>query len=368
MSQPKNITHVRPVGLVSGAAAQSMVAAGQACRLAGGPLAFTHAELISRDASAPPQRSICPVSELKAQIAAGLTGPAPDAISDCFARLCLPTEPFAGHELSGANGRPLVMGVVNVTPDSFSDGGDYADAAAAIAHGRALHAAGADIIDIGGESTRPGAEPVSPDTELERVMPVVGALASDGVPVSIDTRRALVMREAIAAGARVVNDVSALQADPSSLDVVADSEASVILMHMQGSPETMQVAPCYGDVVLDVYDALALRVAACEAAGIARSRICVDPGIGFGKTPAHNLALICALAIQHGLGCAVSIGVSRKSFIDAITGPTWPKDRLAGSLAAMLAALDQGAQIVRVHDVTETVQAIALWRQARAAD
>jgi dihydropteroate synthase len=176
------------------------------------------------------------------------------------------------------------------------------------------------------------------------------------------------MRAAIASGAVVVNDVSALQDDPASLDVIAGSDASVILMHMQGSPDTMQDAPRYDDVVLDVYDALAGRVAACEAAGIARSRICVDPGIGFGKTAAQNLALISALAIFHGLGCAVGIGVSRKSFIDAIAGPAQPKDRLAGSVAAMLAALDQGTNIVRVHDVAETVQAIALWRQAKTAD
>jgi len=342
------MTYIRPLGLISGAFAQSMCADGQAVPLAGGPLAFTHGEVITRRTSGNLQRSIRTVSDL----------------GDGLARLSEPRSLFAGVSLSGTEGRPLVMGILNVTPDSFFDGGKHAGADAAIAHGRALHAAGANLIDIGGESTRPGAEPVTVDEELERVMPVVTAFAGDGVPVSIDTRRAPVMREAIAAGARVVNDVSALGHDPDALDVVAGSDASVILMHMQGSPETMQSAPHYDDVVLDVYDGLAARVAACKAAGIARSRICVDPGIGFGKTAAHSLELISSLAIFHGLGCAVAIGLSRKSFIDAIAGPASLEDRLPGSLAAMLVALGQGAQIVRVHDVAETVQAISLWRQA----
>jgi dihydropteroate synthase len=351
MPQPDEISYIRPLGLVSGGTAQSMIATGEALPLAGGPLAFTHGAVISRGKTGDWQPAIYPVPEL----------------IDCLAGISAPRELFAGQALSGPEARPLVMGIVNVTPDSFSDGGDHADAQTAIAHGRALHGAGADIIDIGGESTRPGAEPVPVNTELARVLPVVEALAGDGIPVSIDTRRATVMREATAAGAHIVNDVSALQDDPDALDAVANSDASVILMHMRGSPATMQDAPRYDDVVLDVYDSLAVRVAACEAAGIARSRICVDPGIGFGKTAAHNLALISSLAIFHGLGCAVGIGVSRKSFIDAITGPAAPKERLAGSLAAMLAALDQGAHIVRVHDVGETVQAVALWRQAREA-
>ncbi|MFT5181277.1 MAG: dihydropteroate synthase [Alphaproteobacteria bacterium] len=345
------MTYIRPLGLISGAAAQSMCASGLAAPLAGGPLAFTHGEVISRDTQGSAQRSVRAVSEL----------------GESLASLSEARGLFAGAPLSGADGKPRVMGIVNVTPDSFSDGGDHSDAQTAIAHGRALYAAGADIIDIGGESTRPGADPVSVDEELARVMPVVAALADDGVPVSIDTRRAPVMGAAIAAGARIVNDVSALTHDPEALDVVAASDASVVLMHMQGSPETMQKAPHYDDVVLDVYDALASRVGACEAVGIARARICVDPGIGFGKTVAHNMALISQLAIFQGLGCAVAIGVSRKSFIDAIAGTAGPQDRLAGSLAAMLAALGQGAQIVRVHDVAETVQAVAMWCQAQTS-
>lgn len=347
MPQSDETTYLRPLGLISGAAALSMCADGHAVPLAGGPLAFTHGEAITRDQSANQIRSI-------------------PELGDDLARLSQARGPFAGVALSGADVKPLVMGILNVTPDSFFDGGKHIGAEAAITHGRALHAAGAGLIDIGGESTRPGAAPVSVDEELERVMPVVAALADGGVPVSIDTRRAPVMAEAIAAGARVVNDVTALQGDPGSLEAVANSDAGVILMHMQGSPETMQSAPRYDDVVLDVYDALAARVAACEAAGIARSRICIDPGIGFGKTAAHSLELISSLAIFHGLGCAVAIGVSRKSFIDALVGPVAPEDRLPGSLAAMLMALGQGAQIVRVHDVGETVQAVSLWRRTGA--
>ncbi len=364
MSRHDETTYVRPLGLISGAAAQSMYEVGQAVPLAGGPLAFTHGEVITRGESGNTQRSIRPVSDLNKRISETADTKAA-AVSACLTRLRETRGSFAGIAVSGAGGQPRVMGIVNVTPDSFSDGGDYADADAAVTHGRALYAAGADLIDIGGESTRPGAEPVCVDEELARVMPVVTGLAGDGVPVSIDTRRATVMREAIAAGARIVNDVSALQADPDALDVVAATDASVILMHMQGLPETMQDEPRYDDVVLDVYDMLARRVAACEAAGMARSRICVDPGIGFGKTVDHNLALISALAIFQGLGCAVAIGVSRKSFIDAVVGPAAAKNRLAGSLAAMLVALDQGAQIVRVHDVAETAQAVAMWRRAQ---
>ena len=365
MPHADQMTYVRPHGLISGAAARLMCDDGLAVPLAGGPLAFTHGEVIVRDQSGDPRRSFRPVPEIQNWIAAA-NDPMATPVARVLERLSEPRTPFAGTALSGAGGRPLVMGIVNVTPDSFSDGGDYADADAAIAHGRALFAAGADIVDVGGESTQPRAAPVPVDEELARVMPVVAALAGDGMPVSIDTRCAAVMDEAIAAGARIVNDVSALAHDPGALDIVAASDASVILVHMQGTPEAMQAAPRYDDVVLDVCDALARRVAACEAAGIARSRICIDPGIGFGKTAAHSLALIASLGLLQGLGCAVAIGVSRKSFIDAFAGTTRPQDRLAGSLTAMLAALGQGAQIVRVHDVGETVQAIALWRHAMA--
>lgn len=264
---------------------------------------------------------------------------------------------FAGLTLD----RPLIMGVVNVTPDSFSDGGDHADAGAAIAHGRKLVADGADILDIGGESTRPGAAPVSIEEELSRVLPVIEALAADGHKVSVDTRHATVMDAAIGAGAAIVNDVTALTGDPDSASVVADSDVSVVLMHMLGEPGTMQDNPVYGDAAADVRDYLADRIEACVAAGIEMGRIAVDPGIGFGKTLEHNLDILRRLSLFKGLGCSVLLGVSRKSFIAMISGEQDPKRRLGGSLAAALAGVAGGANILRVHDVSETVQALAVW-------
>lgn len=268
---------------------------------------------------------------------------------------------FAGLGLD----EPRLMGVVNVTPDSFSDGGEALRADAAVARGRALVADGADIIDVGGESTRPGAEPVPVELELARVVPVVRALAADGVLVSVDTRRAEVMDAALEAGARIVNDVTAL-ADMRAAGIVAERGASVVLMHMQGEPATMQDDPVYGDAACEVRDELAARVAACEAAGIDRARIAIDPGIGFGKTAAHNIDILARLDIFQDLGCAIVVGVSRKSFISRIDRPVPPKQRLAGSVAAGLAAIAAGAHILRVHDVAETRQALAVWRAIAA--
>lgn len=261
--------------------------------------------------------------------------------------------------------RPLIMGIVNVTPDSFSDGGDFAAPDRAVAHGRALLAAGADILDIGGESTRPGAEPVSVEEEIARVAPVIRALAGQGAVVSIDTRHAAVMRAALDEGAAILNDVTALTGDPGSLALAAESGAPVVLMHMLGDPRTMQADPRYDDVVRDVYDFLARRIAACEAAGIPRGRLIVDPGIGFGKSVAHNVELLRRLDVFHGLGCPILVGVSRKRFIGSISRNEPPKERIAGSLAAGLAALDRGARILRVHDAAETAQALAIWMMLR---
>jgi dihydropteroate synthase len=254
------------------------------------------------------------------------------------------------------------MGVVNVTPDSFSDGGETVVAAAAVERGRRLVEDGADIIDVGGESTRPGATPVSVADELARVLPVVRELAAAGVLVSIDTRRAEVMEAAIAAGARIVNDITALTGDPRALDVVAEAGVGVVLMHMQGEPRTMQLAPSYQDPARDVCRWLADRVAACEAAGIVRNRIAVDPGIGFGKTVAHNAAILARLGLYRDLGVAVVVGVSRKSFIARLSRDEQPHRRLPGSIAAALAAVERGSHIVRVHDVAETCQALAVWQ------
>lgn len=258
--------------------------------------------------------------------------------------------------------RSLVMGVVNVTPDSFSDGGDFATPDAAIAKGRAMIAEGADLLDIGGESTRPGARPVDPGEEAARVLPVIEALAGDGVPISIDTRNASTMHWAIAAGARLVNDVSALTHDPHAIRTVADSGVGVVLMHSQSDPQTMQRDPTYGFAPLDVFDALEERIEACVAHGIGRDRIIVDPGIGFGKTIHHNLAILERLALFHGLGCPILLGVSRKSFIGKLSRGEAPKERGPGSLAAALDGIAQGAGIVRVHDVAAMAQALAVIR------
>ena len=287
-----------------------------------------------------------------------------DEIARLRARLGAPRGPVCGLALD----RPRLMGVLNVTPDSFSDGGDFAAEESAIAHGRAMAAAGADIIDVGGESTRPGAAAPSEAEEMRRVIPVVRALAGDGILASVDTRRAAVMDAALDADARIVNDMSALGHDACARAVVARRGAWVVLGHMQGTPATMQREPRYDDASLDVFDALAACVGAAEAAGIPRSRIIVDPGVGFGKTARHNLEILRDLALFHGLGCPLLVGVSRKSFIGRLSAGEEPKARLPGSLAAGVHALGEGAHILRVHDVAETRQALAMWRALRDPD
>ena len=266
--------------------------------------------------------------------------------------------------------RPLVMGVLNVTPDSFSDGGRFLGRAAALEHARRMLSDGADIIDIGGESTRPGAVATSETDELDRVIPLVEVLRGEcdarGVPLSVDTRKPAVMRAAIAAGASLINDVGALDA-PGAIEAIAPSEVAVCLMHMRGEPATMQQVANYNDVVGEVKAFLADRAAACEGAGIARDRIVVDPGFGFGKTVGHNLALLRWLAEIVALGYPVAVGLSRKSIIGALTGRE-VGERTAGSIAAALSAVARGAAIVRVHDVRETVDALKVWRAVEGAD
>jgi dihydropteroate synthase len=255
--------------------------------------------------------------------------------------------------------QPRVMGILNVTPDSFSDGGRFVDHVRALAHARQMFADGADVVDIGGESTRPGAAPVSAEDELARVMPLVEALVGEGRLISVDTMKTAVMRAAIAAGAGMVNDVDAL-ADAGALDAVAGSRVAVCLMHMQGRPRSMQAAPHYVDVVREVREFLVARAAACEAAGVSRERIVIDPGLGFGKTMAHNLALLHALSELAESGYSVLVGLSRKATIGTITGRD-PGERMAGSVGAALAAVARGAAVVRVHDVRETVDALRVW-------
>jgi len=255
-------------------------------------------------------------------------------------------------------GRPLVMGVVNVTPDSFYDGGRYGTPQAAIAQARRLAEEGADLLDVGGESSRPGAAPVTAEEELARILPVLEGIAGLEVPVSVDTTKPEVMRTALAHGAAMVNDITAL-ASPGAVELVAAADAAVCLMHMQGSPRTMQAEPTYADVVVEVRDFLAGRAAGCVAAGIARDRIVVDPGFGFGKTVAHNLALLARLGEIAALGFPVLAGWSRKSSLGRITGRP-ADDRLAASVAAAMLAVQRGARIVRVHDVAATRDALAV--------
>jgi dihydropteroate synthase len=317
----------------------------EALPLAGGPAFF--ASVAVHRPGQPPR--LVPVADL------------PDGVR---ARLTAPRVPLAGLVFD----RPRIMGVLNVTPDSFSDGGRFLARADALAQARALLAAGADMLDIGGESTRPGATPVPAEEEAARVVPVIEALRAEGIaaPISVDTRNAAVARAAITAGADLFNDVSALTHDPGSLALAAGTGTAVCLMHALGDPRDMQEAPRYADVLGEVHAYLADRIAACRAAGIPRSRILVDPGIGFGKTVEHNLALIRGLAAFHDLGCAILLGVSRKRFIGALGDAPDPADRVPGSLAVGLEGLRLGAQVLRVHDVAETRQAVALWTAIEA--
>lgn len=255
------------------------------------------------------------------------------------------------------------MGILNVTPDSFSNQGEHYDAGIAIAHAERMIADGADIIDIGAESSRPGAEPLPLDEELRRLMPVLRAVVPLGKPVSVDTYKPEVMRVATGAGAAIVNDINGLRA-PGAVESVAGTRAGVCVMHMRGTPKTMQLDPHYDDVVAEVLAFLRTRVETIEAAGVARQRIAIDPGLGFGKAQAHNLALLRATAEFVATGLPVLIGASRKGMIGRLTGKpdSRPADRVAGSVAAALFAVQAGAQIVRVHDVRETVEALAVWR------
>ncbi|MCB9978930.1 MAG: dihydropteroate synthase [Rhodospirillales bacterium] len=255
---------------------------------------------------------------------------------------------------------PYVMGVVNVTPDSFSDGGAFFDPDAAIEHGLRLVEEGADILDIGGESTRPGAKPVDPEEEIRRVIPVIKGLSGRAPWISVDTRHAETMRAAIESGANFINDISALSFDPQSLGAVRSSDAPICLMHMRGTPQTMSEKTHYNNILEDVLRYFCERIHACESAGIGSDRIILDPGIGFAKTTGQNLALIHNIGAICALGFPVLLGVSRKRFISAVAGESAPVDRLGGSLAAGLYGVSQGVKILRVHDVAATRQALSV--------
>jgi len=343
--------YLNPLGFVYGPAAAAAISAGDALPVACSGIAFTCGEILRRDHHGTISQETVSARELVQ------SSPDPE-LSALIARTCGPRAPFqlGGTKLSFDH--PKVMGVVNVTPDSFSGDGVAGNPEVAIAHGRHQIEASADLIDIGGESTRPGAAYVDPEEECDRVLPVISALKDLGVPISVDTRRAKVMTAAISAGATIINDVSALSGDPDSLSAAAASGAAVILNHMRGTPQDMQDDPIYTDVLLDVFDELEQRIEASMAAGIPRERLIVDPGLGFGKSLEHNLRLMANLALFQGLGCPVLIGASRKSFIGAISGSLKPESRLPGSLAAALGAVRRGANMVRVHDVAATRQAM----------
>ncbi|MDO9640506.1 MAG: dihydropteroate synthase [Pseudotabrizicola sp.] len=330
------MTYIRPLPLHDAARPTDAIV------LAGGWCRFTHLEILERGR-------------------APVVVPASEASPSLLSPLMAPRADFAGLSMD----RPRLMGILNVTPDSFSDGGQFLNPQAAMMQARAM-AAQADILDVGGESTRPGAVEVSVAEETARAVPVIAALRAAGIDraVSVDTRKAAVAKAALKAGAGIVNDVTALQFDPEMAALVAKAGVPVILMHSILTPDRMQDAPAYEDVLLDVYDALAARVAMAEAAGIARDRIAIDPGIGFGKTLSHNLALLARLSLFHSLGLPVLLGASRKRFIGTLTGEDDAARRMPGSIAVALAGVAQGVQMIRVHDVAETRAALTLWQAA----
>ncbi len=339
-------SYYRPLALVFGRDARLKISSGQAGVLGGSPhIGFTQVELIERGATS---RFVAFAEVAEEPNIGAITAQRPH---------------FGGLTME----RCSIMGIVNVTPDSFSDGGRLSNADVAIAHGKQLAEEGADILDVGGESTRPGSDTVSIEDEIQRIESVIAALSVKHV-VSADTRKAPVMQSALKAGARIINDVSALAYETASSSVIAQTNAPVILMHAQGEPKTMQLNPRYNDVLLDVYDALEISIAKAEAAGIKRANICIDPGIGFGKTFKQNLELMAGLSLFHGLGVPVLVGLSRKGFIGAVTGEKMAADRVHGSVGGALQAAMQGAHILRVHDVKATVQALKMFTASNDPD
>ena len=346
-------TLLRPTGFVDSPFGHD----GKVARLAGGLGWFAAVELIRIEGRKRVAAELVPVEGIEARLDQDMAAQ--------WEAITRPRPPLQLGERIVRLDQPQVMAIINATPDSFSDGGQFADAAAAASAGADMAAQGAAIIDVGGESTRPGAKPVWEGDEIERVVPVIRQLAAGGAAVSVDTRKADVMTAAIEAGAHMVNDVSALTWDERAAGVVAAGGVPVVLMHHQGKPETMQDDPRYDDVLVEIFLWLEERIAAAQAAGIARDKILVDPGFGFGKSVAHNLELMNGLALLHSLACPLVVGASRKRTIGALSGEAPAHKRLGGSIAFALKALEQGAQIVRVHDVAETVQAVKVWRGLR---
>jgi dihydropteroate synthase len=351
--------YLRPIALAESPQSEH----GAAVRLGGGLAFASRFALIARNGGEIVSRDLYGMRELEAALP-GL----PEDIRTQWADLQRSHPPLVCGARTVRLDQPQVMGILNVTPDSFSDGGEFLDRPeVAQAHAAAMLEAGAAIVDIGGESTRPGAPAVWEGDELKRVIPVVERTAAMGAAISVDTRRAAVMEAALAAGAHIFNDVSALRHDPRSLDLAARSGAPVVLMHAPGEGEDLHGNAHYADAVLDVFDWLRRRRDEALAAGIARDRIILDPGLGFGKSLASNLALMNALPLFHALGQPLLVGASRKRMIGALSAEAPAHQRLGGSLALALRALDAGVQLLRVHDVAETVQALRVWRGLRDA-
>ena len=351
--------YLRPIALAESPQSEE----GAAVRLAGGMVYASRFALIVRDGGKVVSRERYGVRELEAALP-----DLPDAVRAQWDNLRRAHAPLQCGARTVRLDQPQVMGILNVTPDSFSDGGQFMDdPAIANAHASAMLEAGAALIDVGGESTRPGAAAVWEGDELKRVVPAVERLAAMGAAISVDTRRPGVMEAALAAGAHIINDVSALRHDPRSLEFAARSGAPVVLMHAPGEGEDLHGSGDYADVVLDVFDWLAARRDAALAAGIARDRIVLDPGIGFGKSLADNLALMNALPLLHALGQPLLLGVSRKRMIGALSNEAPAHQRMAGSVALALKGMDAGVQLLRVHDVPETMQALRVWRGLRDA-
>ncbi|HEX6784836.1 MAG TPA: dihydropteroate synthase [Sphingomicrobium sp.] len=346
-------TLLRPTGFVDAPFGHD----GKVARLAGGMNWFAVVELIKIDGHARTSSELVPVE--------GIENRFDDDMAAQWQALTSARSPLHLGERTVRLDQPQVMAIVNATPDSFSDGGQFPDPASAAEAGARMAAEGAAIIDVGGESTRPGARSIWEGDEIERILPVIKQLVAGGAAVSADTRKADVMTAAVGAGARMINDVSALTYDNRSAEVAASLSVPVVLMHHKGAPEVMQDDPRYDDVLVEVYRWLEDRVAAVVEAGLKREHILIDPGFGFGKNVAHNLELMNGLALFHSLGCPLVIGASRKRTIGALSGEAPADKRLAGSIAFAMKAAEQGVQLLRVHDVYETVQALRVWRGLR---
>jgi dihydropteroate synthase len=352
--------YLRPTGFVDG----RYLDLERVQRLCGGSCFFSQLHVMARSTSQPARQPVAGtfIGVHEADIFLASLPPPVQAQADAqWAALCRDTPTLLGTRLD----RPRLLGILNLTPDSFFDGGQCTTPEKALAAAHAMMAQGAWMIDVGAESTRPKAALVPAEQEWARLEPVLKLLTANALPLSLDTRKAVIMQRGLEAGVKMINDVSALSYEAESIDVVAQTNAPVVLMHARGDPATMQDNPHYADVLLDVYDVLADHVARCVRAGIAKTRLIVDPGIGFGKNLRHNLRLLNGLSLFHTLGCPLLLGASRKRFIGALSREEAAEARLAGSIAALLQGASQGVQLLRVHDVGESAQALSVWQGLR---